>query len=236
MAAVTYLEAIRQGLWEEMERDPNVFCIGEDIGIYGGAFKVTEGFIDRFGAQRVIDTPIAEMAIVSAAYGASLTGLRPVAEFQFIDFIACAFNQIVNVLAKAHYRWGAPAPVVLRGPCGGGVHGGPFHSQNPEMWFVHTPGMKVVAPGTPRDAYGLIKWAVRDNNPVLFLEHKFLYRRIKEEIPIAGNAESAGNAGNGGAETDHGDDARSRRSDFTIPLGKARVAREGNHVSVITYA
>jgi len=211
MAAVTYLEAIRQGLWEEMERDANVFCLGEDIGIYGGAFKVTEGFIDRFGAERVIDTPIAESAIVGAAFGASLTGLRPVAEFQFIDFIACAFNQIVNVLAKSHYRWGAPAPVVLRGPCGGGVHGGPFHSQNPEMWFVHTPGMKVVAPGTPSDAYGLIKSAVRDNNPVLFLEHKFLYRRIKEELP------------NGGAE-------------FCVPLGKARVAREGRHVSVITYA
>jgi 2-oxoisovalerate dehydrogenase E1 component beta subunit len=211
MAAVTYLEAIRRGLWEEMERDANVFCLGEDIGIYGGAFKVTEGFIDRFGPERVIDTPIAESAIVGAAFGAALTGLRPVAEFQFIDFIACAFNQIVNVLAKSHYRWGAPAPVVLRGPCGGGVHGGPFHSQNPEMWFVHTPGMKVVAPGTPSDAYGLIKSAVRDNNPVLFLEHKFLYRRIKEELP------------NGDGE-------------FMVPIGKARVAREGWHVSVITYA
>src|SRR5437588_5564321 len=211
MSQTTYLEAIRQGIWEEMERDPAVFCIGEDIGIYGGAFKVTEGFIDRFGPERVIDMPIAESAIVGAAFGAALTGLRPVAEFQFIDFIACAFNQIVNVLAKSHYRWGAPAPVVLRGPCGGGVHGGPFHSQNPEMWFVHTPGMKVVAPGTPSDAYGLIKSAVRDNNPVLFLEHKFLYRRIKEELP------------NGGG-------------DFTVPIGKARVAREGGHVSVITYA
>ena len=211
MAAVTYLEAIRQGLWQEMERDPNVFCIGEDIGIYGGAFKVTEGFISRFGPERVVDTPIAESAIVGAAFGAALTGLRPVAEFQFLDFIACAFNQIVNVLAKSHYRWGAPAPVVLRGPSGGGVHGGPFHSQNPEMWFVHTPGLKVVCPGTPTDAYGLIKSAVRDNNPVIFFEHKFLYRRIKEELP-----------NNGG--------------DFTVPIGKARVAREGGHVSVITYA
>src|SRR5207237_609559 len=201
MPPVTYLEAIRQGLWEEMEQDPNVFCIGEDIGIYGGAFKVTEGFIDRFGAERVIDTPIAEMAIVSAAYGASLTGLRPVAEFQFIDFISCAFNQITNVLAKSHYRWGAPAPVVLRGPCGGGVHGGPFHSQNPEMYFVHTPGLKVVCPATPTDCYGLIKSAIRDNNPVLFFEHKFLYRRIKEELP-----------------TDAG---------FSVPIGKARVARSG---------
>ena len=209
MAAVTYLEAIRQGLWEEMERDPTVFCIGEDIGIYGGAFKVTDGFIDRFGPQRVIDTPIAESAIVGAAFGASLTGLRPVAEFQFIDFIGCAFNQITNMLAKAHYRWGAPAPVVLRGPCGGGVHGGPFHSQNPEMYFVHTPGLKVVAPGTPYDAKGLIKSAIRDNNPVLFLEHKFLYRRLKEDLPA---------------------------EDYSVPIGKARLARPGRDISVITYA
>ncbi len=204
MPPVTYLEAIRQGLWEEMERDANVFCIGEDIGIYGGAFKVTEGFIDRFGPERVIDTPIAESAIVGAAYGASLTGLRPVAEFQFIDFISCAFNQITNVLAKSHYRWGAPAPVVLRGPCGGGVHGGPFHSQNPEMYFVHTPGLKVVCPATPTDCYGLIKSAIRDNNPVLFFEHKFLYRRIKEELP-----------------TDR---------EFTVPIGKACLVRSGGHV------
>src|SRR6201995_837840 len=159
MAQATYLEAIRQGISEEMERDPTVFCIGEDIGIYGGAFKVTEGFIDHFGAKRVIDTPIAESAIVGAAFGAALTGMRPVAEFQFMDFIGCAFNQITNMVAKSHYRWGAPAPMVLRGPCGGGVHGGPFHSQNPEMYFVHTPGMKVVAPSTPADAKGLIKYA-----------------------------------------------------------------------------
>ena len=183
MATVTYLEAIRQGIWEEMERDPTVFCIGEDIGIYGGAFKVTDGFIDRFGPERVIDTPIAESAIVGAAFGASLTGMRPVAEFQFMDFIGCAFNQIVNMVAKAHYRWGAPAPLVLRGPSGGNVHGGPFHSQNPEMWFVHTPGLKVVCPATAYDAKGLIKAAIRDNNPVIFFEHKYLYRRIKEEVP-----------------------------------------------------
>src|SRR5512146_1399432 len=209
MPAVTYLEAIRQGLWEEMERDPAVFCLGEDIGVYGGAFKVTEGFIQRFGPERVMDTPIAESAIVGAAFGASLTGMRPVVEFQFIDFIGCAFNQITNMLAKAHYRWGAPAPVVLRGPCGGGVHGGPFHSQNPEMYFVHTPGLKVVAPGTPYDAKGLIKSAIRDQNPVLFLEHKFLYRRIKQELPTNG---------------------------YTVPIGKARVARRGRDMSVITYA
>jgi pyruvate/2-oxoglutarate/acetoin dehydrogenase E1 component len=209
MAHVTYLEAIRQGLWEEMERDPSVFCIGEDIGIYGGAFKVTDGFIHHFGPERVVDTPIAESAIVGAAFGAALTGLRPVAEFQFIDFIGCAFNQITNMLAKSHYRWGAPAPIVMRGPCGGGVHGGPFHSQNPEMYFVHTPGMKVIAPATAYDAKGLIKSAIRDPNPVLYLEHKFLYRRIKEELP---------------------------EDDYTVPIGKARVAREGKHVSVITYA
>jgi pyruvate/2-oxoglutarate/acetoin dehydrogenase E1 component len=209
MPQLTYLEAIRQGIWEEMERDPSVFCIGEDIGIYGGAFKVTEGFVDRFGPERIIDTPIAESAIVGAAFGASLTGMRPVAEFQFMDFIGCAFNQIVNMVAKAHFRWGAPAPLVLRGPSGGGVHGGPFHSQNPEAYFVHTPGLKVVCPATAYDAKGLIKSAIRDNNPVVFFEHKFLYRRIKEDLP---------------------------QGDYTVPLGKARVAREGRHVSVITYA
>jgi pyruvate/2-oxoglutarate/acetoin dehydrogenase E1 component len=209
MAQATYLEAIRQGLWEEMESDPSVFCIGEDIGIYGGAFKVTDGFVHHFGPQRVIDTPIAESAIVGAAFGAALTGMRPVAEFQFMDFIGCAFNQIVNMVAKSHYRWGAPAPLVLRGPCGGGVHGGPFHSQNPEMYFVHTPGMKVVAPSTPADAKGLIKSAIRDNNPVLFLEHKFLYRRIKDEVPDG---------------------------DSTVPIGKARLHRPGRDLSIITYA
>jgi 2-oxoisovalerate dehydrogenase E1 component beta subunit len=209
MSQATYLEAIRQGLWEEMESDPTVFCIGEDIGIYGGAFKITDGFIHHFGPERVIDTPIAESAIVGAAYGAALTGLRPVAEFQFMDFIGCAFNQIVNMVAKSHYRWNAPAPLVLRGPAGGGVHGGPFHSQNPEMHFVHTPGIKVVAPATPSDAKGLIKSAIRDNNPVLFLEHKFLYRRIKEEVSDG---------------------------DYVVPIGKARVHRQGLDLSIITYA
>jgi len=206
---LTYLEAIRQGIWEEMDRDPTVFCLGEDIGIYGGAFKVTDGFIDRFGPERVIDTPIAESAIVGAAFGASLTGMRPVAEFQFMDFISCAFNQITNMVAKAHYRWGAPAPLVIRGPSGGNVHGGPFHSQNPEMYFVHTPGLKVVCPATAYDAKGLIKACIRDNNPVIFFEHKYLYRRIKEDIP---------------------DD------DYIVPLGKARVARSGRDLSIITYA
>ena len=206
---LTYLEAIRQGIWEEMERDPTVFCLGEDIGIYGGAFKVTDGFIDRFGPERVIDTPIAESAIVGAAFGASLTGMRPVAEFQFMDFIPCAMNQISNMVAKTHYLWGAPAPLVLRGPSGGYVHGGPFHSQNPEMWFVHNPGLKVICPATPCDAKGLIKAAIRDNNPCIFFEHKYLYRRIKEEVP---------------------------QEDYIVPIGQARIAREGRDLSVITYA
>jgi pyruvate/2-oxoglutarate/acetoin dehydrogenase E1 component len=206
---LTYLEAIRQGIWEEMDHDPTVFCIGEDIGIYGGAFKVTDGFIDRFGPERVIDTPIAESAIVGAAFGAALTGMRPVAEFQFMDFIGCAFNQITNMVAKAHYRWGAPAPIVIRGPSGGNVHGGPFHSQNPEMYFVHAPGLKVVCPATAYDAKGLIKASIRDNNPVIFFEHKYLYRRIREDIP---------------------------EDDYVVPLGKARVARAGRDLSIITYA
>ena len=209
MPQFTYLEAIRQGILEEMDRDSSVFCIGEDIGIYGGAFKITEGFIDRFGPERVIDTPIAESAIVGAAFGASLTGMRPVAEFQFMDFISCAMNQISNMVAKTHYLWGAPAPLVLRGPSGGGVHGGPFHSQNPEMWFVHNPGLKVVCPATAYDAKGLIKASIRDNNPVVFFEHKFLYRRIKEEVPT---------------------------DDYVVPIGKARIAREGSDITVITYA
>ncbi len=209
MAPVTYLEAIRQGLWEEMERDARVFVLGEDVGVYGGAFKVTEGFLQRFGTERVVDTPISEMAIASAAYGASLTGLRPVAEFQFMDFISSAHSQIVQILAKSNYRWGAPAPLVLRGPSGGGVSGGPYHSQNPEMLYVHTPGLKVICPATARDAKGLIKSAVRDNNPVLFFEHKYLYRRVKEELP---------------------------EEEYTVPIGKARIHREGKHLSVITYA
>ncbi len=208
MAAVTYLEAIRQGIWEEMERDSRVFVMGEDVGIYGGAFKVTEGFVHKFGVERVVDTPISEMAIASAVYGASLTGLRPVGEFQFMDFISSAHSQIVQILAKSNWRWGAPAPLVLRGPSGGGVSGGPFHSQNPEMFYVHTPGLKVIAPATARDAKGLMKSAIRDNNPVLFFEHKFLYRRVKEELP---------------------------EEDITVEIGKARVHREGRHISVITY-
>jgi 2-oxoisovalerate dehydrogenase E1 component beta subunit len=206
--STTYLEAIRQGLWEEMERDPNVFLIGEDIGVYGGAFKVTDGFYEHFGEKRVVDTPISEAAIVGAAIGASYMGLRPVAEMQFADFITCAFDQIVNFAAKSRYRWGAAVPIVVRAPSGGGIHGGPFHSQNPEMWFVRTPGLKVVAPATAYDAKGLIKSAIRDNDPVLFFEHKGLYRRIKEDLPAG---------------------------EYTVPIGKAKVVRKGKDLSIVAY-
>jgi 2-oxoisovalerate dehydrogenase E1 component beta subunit len=208
MPVLTYLEAIRQGIWEEMERDDSVFLLGEDIGVYGGAFKVTAGMLEKFGADRVIDTPISESAIVGAAVGAALVGMRPVVEMQFMDFIACGFDQIVNMAAKIHYRWGPAVPMVIRGPSGAGVHGGPYHSQSNEMWFVHTPGLKVVMPSTAYDAKGLIKASIRDDNPVIFYEHKFLYRRIKDEVP---------------------------ESDYVVPLGKARVAREGTDLTVITY-
>lgn len=206
--ATTYLEAIRQGLWEEMERDRNVFLLGEDIGVYGGAFKVTAGFFEHFGEQRVVDTPISESAIVGAAIGAGLMGLRPVAEMQFADFISCGFDQIVNFAAKCRYRWDAAVPIVIRAPSGGGIHGGPFHSQNPEMWFVRTPGLKVVCPATAYDAKGLIKSAIRDNDPVIFFEHKGLYRRIKENLPA---------------------------EEYTVPLGKAKVVREGRDLTIVAY-
>jgi 2-oxoisovalerate dehydrogenase E1 component beta subunit len=208
MPVLTHLEAIRQGLWEEMERDASVFLMGEDIATYGGAFKVTAGMLERFGAQRVIDTPISESAIVGAAVGAALMGMRPVVEMQFMDFIACGFDQLVNMAAKIHYRWGAAVPMVVRGPSGAGVHGGPYHSQSNEMWFVHTPGLKVVVPATAYDAKGLIKSAIRDNNPVIYYEHKFLYRRIKEEVP---------------------------EEDYVVPIGKAAVRREGTDIAVVTY-
>ncbi len=204
----TYVEAIRQGIWEEMERDDSVFVMGEDVGAYGGAFKVTAGLLDRFGERRVIDTPLSEAAIVAAGTGAAIAGLRPVVEMQFADFISCAYDQIVNFAAKSRYRWGAGVPMVIRGPSGGGIHGGPFHSQNPEMPFVHTPGLKVVAPATPYDAKGLIKAAIRDNDPVLFFEHKALYRKVKEDVPAG---------------------------DYVVPLGKAAVRRAGQDISVITY-
>ncbi len=208
METTTYVEAIRQGLWEEMTRDEDVFVLGEDVGVYGGAFKVTAGFLDQFGEERVMDTPLCESAIVGAAIGAALMGMRPVAEMQFADFISCAFDQITNFAAKCRYRWGAGVPLVIRGPSGGGIHGGPFHSQNPEMYFVHTPGLKVVAPSTAYDAKGLIKSAIRDEDPVLFFEHKYLYRRIKEELPS---------------------------SEYLVPIGQADIKRTGGDISVITY-
>ena len=205
----TYLEAIRQGLWEEMESDERVFMLGEDIGVYGGAFKVTDGFLDRFGEGRVVDTPISEAAIVGAAVGAAMMGLRPVAEMQFIDFISCGFDQLTNVAAKNRYRWGQATPIVVRGPAGGGVHGGPFHSLQAESYFTHTAGLKVVCPATAYDAKGLIKAAIRDDDPVVFQEHKFLYRRVKEDLPA---------------------------EEFVVPLGKARIHREGRDLTIVTWA
>ena len=209
MAEVTYLEALRQGLWEEMERDERVFILGEDVGSYGGAFKVTEGFAKQFGEERVIDTPISEAAIVGAAAGAAHMGMRPVAEMQFIDFISCAYDMLTNYVATARYRAGLATPIVVRGPCGGYVRGGPFHSQNVEAAFFHTPGLKIVYPATARDAKGLVKSAIRDDDPVIYLEHKWLYRRIKERLP--------------------------EDEEILTPIGAARVAHEGNDLSVVTY-
>jgi len=209
MQEITYLEAIREALFEEMERDINVFCLGEDIGAFGGAFKVTEGLLSRFGAQRVIDTPISEIGIVGAAAGAAHMGLRPIVEMQFIDFIANAYDMLTNYVATARYRAFLPCPMVVRGPSGGYVRGGPFHSQNPEAGFLHTPGLKIVYPSTASDAKGLMKAAVRDEDCVLFFEHKYLYRRVKEVMPVG---------------------------DHIVPIGQARIAREGSDVSIVTYA
>jgi 2-oxoisovalerate dehydrogenase E1 component beta subunit len=205
---VTYLEAISEGIREEMRRDSDVLLIGEDIGVFGGAFKVTKGMLDEFGEDRVVDTPISESAIIGAAIGAGLMGLRPVAEMQFSDFISCGFDQIVNFAAKCRYRWGAAVPIVVRAPAGGGIHGGPFHSQCNEAWFAHVPGLKVVQPATAYDAKGLIKSAIRDDDPVIFFEHKALYRRIKGEVPA---------------------------EDYTVPIGKAQVFREGRDLTIVTY-
>ncbi|HEU4736856.1 MAG TPA: alpha-ketoacid dehydrogenase subunit beta [Solirubrobacterales bacterium] len=208
MAEMTYLEAISDALRTEMRRDESVFCLGEDIGAFGGAFKVTDGLAEEFGAERVLDTPLAESAIVGTAAGAAIEGMRPVCEMQFADFIACGFDQLVNVAAKLHYRQGVAVPLVVRLPSGGGFSGGPFHSQNPEAWFLQTPGLKVVTPATAADAKGLLASAIRDPNPVCFLEHKGLYRHVRGEVPDG---------------------------EHTVPLGEARVAREGSEMTVIAY-
>jgi len=205
---VSYLEAIRQALEEEMHRDERVFLLGEDIGVYGGAFKVTQGLLETFGPRRVIDTPMCEIAIVGSAIGSAMMGMRPVAEIQFADFMACAFDQIVNVAGTSFYRWRAAVPIVIRAPAGGGVRAGPFHSQNPEAWFCHAPGLRVVVPATAYDAKGLLKSAIRDPNPVIFLENKYLYRRIKEDIPT---------------------------DDYVVPFGQAAVRREGSDLSLLAY-
>ena len=182
MPTMTYLQAISDAMREEMRADERVFLMGEDIGVFGGAFKVTDGFIEEFGGDRVMDTPLAESAIVGCAVGAAVEGMRPICEMQFADFISCGFDQLVNVAGKMHYRQGLSVNLTVRLPSGGGFSGGPFHSQNPEAWFMHSPGLKVVAPSTPEDAKGLLISAVRDPNPVVFLEHKHLYRRVKGEV------------------------------------------------------
>ncbi len=211
MTSVTYLEAIGQALREEMRRDESVFLLGEDVGTYGGAFKVNVGLLEEFGPERVIDTPMAEAAIIGSAVGAAIMGMRPIAEMQFIDFITCGFDQIVNMASKFYWRSGIPAPMVIRGPCGGGVKGGPFHSLSPEAWFFHIPGIKVVVPSTAYDAKGLLKAAIRDNNPVLYLEHKLLYRmpELREELPA---------------------------EDYIVPIGKATIRRAGENMTILTYS
>jgi 2-oxoisovalerate dehydrogenase E1 component beta subunit len=208
MKTMTYIEAISRGMWEEMERDPSVFLMGEDIGEYGGAFKATKGFVQHFGQERVIDTPISEAAILGAAVGAAMVGMRPIAEMQFADFVTCGFNQLVTNAAKIHYRWNIPIPVVVRLPSGGYIHGGPYHSISPESWFFHVPGLKIVSPSTPYDAKGLMKAAIRDNNPVLYLEFKYLYRRAKGEVPD---------------------------EEYVVEIGKANVRRDGSDIVVFSY-
>ncbi len=208
MPTMTLLQAISDALRYEMRRDERVFLLGEDIAEFGGAFKVTKGFVEEFGKQRVINTPISEAAIIGGAIGAALNGLIPVAEMQFMDFITNGFNQLVNVAATTAYRWGLPVPIVVRGPVGGGMSAGPFHSRSAEAWFAHTPGLKVVFPAFPADAKGLLIAAIRDPNPVLFFEHKGLYRKIREDVP----------------EGEH-----------VVPLGTARIVRPGADLSIIAY-
>ncbi len=210
MRELTYLDAIREALAEEMRRDPKVFVLGEDVGVYGGAFGVTQGLFDEFGEVRVVDTPISESAIVGISIGAALRGYRPVAEMQFADFISCAFDQIVNQAATLRYRYGgrSAVPIVVRAPSGGNVGGGLYHSQNPEAWFVHRPGLKVVAPSTPWDAKGLLKAAIRDDNPVVYFEHKYLYRRAKGPVP---------------------------EGDEIVEIGRAAIRRDGADATLVTY-
>jgi 2-oxoisovalerate dehydrogenase E1 component beta subunit len=207
VSAISYIQAISDALREEMRRDPSVYCLGEDIGTYGGAFRVTKGFLEEFGRPRILDTPLSESAILGFAVGSAMMGMRPVAEMQFADFVANGFNMLVNFAAKAHYRWGAKVPMVVRLPTGGGTRGGPFHSTNPEAWFARIPGLKVAVPATASDAKGLLKSAIRDDNPVLYFEHKYLYRRLKDTL----------------------------EGEVLVPIGKARVAREGRHVSYVSY-
>jgi 2-oxoisovalerate dehydrogenase E1 component beta subunit len=206
---ITYLDAITMALREEMQQDDKVFILGEDVGQYGGAFKVTKGFLEEFGPERVMDTPLAESAISGVGIGAALVGMKPVVEMQFMDFVTSGFTQIVQVAAKFNWRMGTPVPMVIRGPSGAGVNGGPYHSQSAEGWFVQVSGLKVVAPATAYDAKGLLKAAIRDPNPVLYFEHKYLYRRIKEEVPT---------------------------DDYITPIGKAAIRREGDDISIITYS
>ncbi|RME80391.1 MAG: alpha-ketoacid dehydrogenase subunit beta [Caldilineae bacterium] len=206
---MTYIAAISEALRYEMRRDPDVLILGEDVGgEFGGAFKVTKGFEEEFGPRRVMNTPLAELGFTGMATGMALMGLRPVIEMQFADFISTAFDSIVQFAATTHYRWGGAVPWVIRAPCDGGIRSGPFHSQNPEAWFVHTPGLKVVAPGTPADAKGLLLAAIRDNNPVIYFESKPLYRSLKGYVPP---------------------------DDYVVPLGRANVARAGDELSIITY-
>jgi len=208
---VTYIEAIRQAMDEEMSRDRNVMLLGEDVGVMGGAFKASQGLQEKHGADRVLDTPISESLIIGAGVGLAVQGMRPILEMQFIDFISCGFDQIVNTAATLRYRHGGQTacPIVIRGPSGGGVHGGLYHSQNPEAWFFHVPGLKIVAPATAYDAKGLMKSAIRDDDPVIYFEHKFLYRRIKEDLP---------------------------QEEYLVPIGKAALRKEGRDVTVITYS
>jgi pyruvate/2-oxoglutarate/acetoin dehydrogenase E1 component len=210
MSAITYLEAIGQAIAEEMARDADVFVLGEDVGAFGGAFQATAGLRERFGALRVLDTPVSASAIVGAAVGAAMMGMRPIAEMQYMDFIACAFDQVVNMAAKLAWRTSGalPVPLVIRGPTGGGTHSGPWHSQSPEAWFLHVPGLKIVVPATVYDAKGLLKAAIRDDDPVLFLEQKALYRRLKDEVPA---------------------------EDYVVPLGLAEVRRAGRELTILTY-